>query len=249
MRTEGFMLMGDHSKDWETFENMDGKKLESKEFPPRMSNLKSTMLDYDHFKDAPNQDIMKQISPDMPIQKMEKTIAKIPTPQPLALKPETKNRLLNTTIQQQVKEKEEEKKDVTKMDTFQSKGLFGKCDFYSQCPVGYSSYGGFSWKDANIQCGLKGRGYGVTKFIAEIKGGSIQNVIVVDGGSNFDKMKKYKVKVTGDGSGAMIEPIIDDEGKIRVMKVIDGGSGYRDTPKIEIEGKEGNQCELCCSQE
>ncbi len=92
MREESFGLFGDHSKDWEGFRNMDGKKKKMNDFPPLPSgvadDLKSTLDGSGDFKGSPNEDLLHQLNPKMPIHKMDK----------MAKMPDEKNKMLNDQI-------------------------------------------------------------------------------------------------------------------------------------------------------
>ena len=49
------------------------------------------------------------------------------------------------------------------------------------------------------------------------------------------------------GSGALAEAIVDDTGRVQVVTVLDGGSGYTETPIVEIVKSNSNQeINQCC---
>lgn len=273
MRQEGFGLFGDHSKDWEGFSNMDGKKKESKDFPPLpsgvSSDIKSTMDASGDFKGSPNEDLLHQLNPKMPIHKVEK----------MTQKPDEKNKMLNESIKKQIDARSKttdgtQKGGVREVDTLTPQrkkpsmsyippkkdafanrvsnmpqppsGMSNKCGFYSdQCPTGYESVSAFGIQGLpsgmTLQCGNVGSSSKSGKFIAEIQNGAIKSVNVVNGGSGYDKTKNYTVKATGgNGSGATFEVIIDDKGAVQVINVMNGGSGYTSTPQITLQNGDGS---------
>ena len=272
MRQEGFGLFADHSKDWEYFSNMDGQKKESKNFPPLppgvSSDVKSTMDASGDFKGSPNDELLHQLDPKMPIHKVDG----------ISEKPDQKNKMLNESIKKQIEEKsqtmdgtqrggvkevdtltpQKEKPSMSyiphKKDAFANRvsnmpqppsGMSNKCGFFSdQCPSGYESVSAFGIQGLpsgmTLQCGNVGSSSKSGKFIAEIQNGAIKSVNVINGGSGYDKTKNYTVKATGgNGSGATFEVIMDDKGAVQVINVMNGGSGYTSTPQITLQNGDG----------
>jgi len=232
-------------------------------------NLKTTMRGSDDFEGAPNDELIHQLDPKMPINKVDKTKAL----------PDMKNKLLNNNIKNQIfqqsnssegqrggvkelppiNEGERPKFPIPPpppppLDTFQTKG---KCNFFSgSCPSGYQSMGGFGFSGlpsgVTFSCGSASIGK-QPKLVPEISNGVISNINIVDGGSGFDPTKQYTAKVIskGSGSGAQLETVIDDNGIIKVINIKSGGSGYTSTPSIIIESGDGKtdgtgKCEYCC---
>ncbi len=234
----------------ENFDTMDGKKKVSMKFPPPngvANDLKTTMRGSDDFDGAPNDELLNQLNPKMPVHKVDG----------LAKKPDEKNKILNQQINKQVlmKTSKAPTTQITKDDFKNTKtpqSLKGKCGFYSECPTGYYSLGMISGQ--NMQCGANKSGQQIkqAKFVAEIDGGIIKTVNVMDGGSGYNPQRKYTLKVIGTGKNANLEAIIDDSGKVQVVNVISGGSGYTSTPKVVIEDGSGSgtnsQCNFCCKE-
>jgi hypothetical protein len=272
MRQEGFGLFGDHSKEWEGFQNMIGKK-KLPDLPSGVaSDVKSTLDSSGDFKGSPNEDLLEQLNPKMPIHKVDG----------LSKKPDEKNKILNKSIKKQIEGKQNvqngiQKGGVKEMPTFQSqkikpgmgyiplkKDLFAnrisqmsnKCGFFSdQCPSGYETVSSFGIQGLpsgmTLQCGNLSSDSKSGKFIAEIQNGSIKSVNVINGGSGYDKNKSYTVKVNGGGgSNASLEAIMDDKGKVQVINVLNGGSGYTSTPQIILQNGDGtgmgSSCQFCC---
>ncbi len=275
MREERFGLFVDHSKEWEGFENMDGQKKESTDFPPLpsgvASDIKSTLDGSGDFKGSPNEDILHQLNPKMPIHKVDK----------MAKMPDEKNKMLNESIKKQVEAKSKETEEVANFRSQKTKVNAGhippkkdefgnrisqmpqppsdinrSCGFYSdQCPPGYKAVSGFGIQGLpsgmTLQCGKAGSSGSSQsgKFIAEIQSGAIKSVNVIEGGSGYDKNKEYTAKtVGGGGSGASFEVIVDDKGSVQVIHVKEGGSGYTSTPQIIVQNGsgDGSSCQFCC---
>ena len=265
MREERFGLFGDHSKEWEGFQNKSGKKIVSTLPSGVASDVKSTLDSSGDFKGSPNEDLLHQLNPKMPIHKVDG----------LSKKPDEKNKILNETIKKQIESKQNARKGgVKEMPTFQSQKIkpgmghiplkkdpfanrisqSNKCGFFSdRCPNGYETVSGFGIRGLpsgmTLQCGNVSSQSG--KFIAEIQNGVIKSVNVIHGGSGYDKNKNYKVIVNGgNGSNAQLEAIIDDKGTVQVINVLNGGSGYTSTPQIIVQNEDGtgmgSSCQFCC---
>ena len=233
MRQEGFGLFGDNSKDWEGFRNMDGKKKQSKNFPPLPSGLssdvKTTFDASGDFKGAPNTDLLDQLNPKMPIHKIDG----------MAKRPDEKNKMLNESIKKQIEGKpmrmegeerstggvkempnfkpQKKKPSMSyiplKKDEFANRvsnmpqppsGMSNKCGFFSdQCPSGYESVSAF---------GIQGLPSGMTLQCGNIGSSS--------------------------KSGKFIAEI--QNGAIKSVNVINGGSGYDKTHNYTVKATGGN---------
>lgn len=249
----------------------EGKVIKSSQFPPlpqplpassniTNSDLQKKYTDKDgEFKGADNEDLLKQI---MPLDKVKNM-----------LKPDDKNKELNEEIKKSIvkesKSTDGQRGGVKEMPsvipskksesplslkpTIDISNLLGKCNFFNDsCPDGYYSLGAI---------GLEGLPSGITmtcgevtskttaKLVAAIKSGSISEVYVTEGGSGYNPKKDYPIKVIGGGGrDAELEAIIGDDGKVKVVKIKDGGRGYKETPKIQILNEKGGKCELCCKK-
>lgn len=130
-----------------------------------------------------------------------------------------------------------------------------KCQFFSgKCPIGYNSMGDFSVEGVGsgmtLNCGNADNSDAKpAKAVAKIKDNSIYEIIVIDEGIGFDVANPPKITIEGGkGNGATAEAIVDDEGKLKIIKVIKPGYNYTETPQIIIENPNKNQsCHLCCS--
>ena len=148
--------------------------------------------------------------------------------------------------------------DISKnKDTESLKSFFGKgkCNFFNDtCPDNYLELGNFSvegidnisLKCGNIQTTKPG------KAVAHIKNNNIYEIIVVDKGEGYLSDKPPKITINSrneeKGHGATAEAIIDENGYLSVIKVINPGYNYTETPNILIEAPFMNSsCHLCCN--
>ncbi len=255
-----------------------GESKVSKEstFPPetKFADISTTLSMSDGFKEIDNQEFLKSI---MPVDKFNnKVLDKKPE-----LKNKLLNENINKNVNKQ-KSTDGVRggvKEMTMMDIPQrnrggrlplkkpasSEGFesgFGTCNFYSnQCPSGYSMMGSFGvnglQSGMTLMCGDNSVGstnYG--KYVATIRNGSVEKVSILEDALNLDPKKKYIVRVTAkdSGVGAIIEPIIDDRGKLTVLEIKSGGKGYMETPIVELieEGLESQtingKCVFCCKK-
>ena len=86
------------------------------------------------------------------------------------------------------------------------------------------------------------------KAIAQIKNNSVNDIVVIDKGQGFNPSKPPTVKIEGgNGNGATAEAVIDDDGYLKIIKVIHPGYNYTETPNVMIEAPLMNSsCHLCC---
>lgn len=122
------------------------------------------------------------------------------------------------------------------------------CGFHQKCPTGYKSMGnlGISGSGVSLSCNgslnsRNAKAYGI------IKNGIIEKIVLIDEGDGYLPNSKPNITIEGNGGGASAEAIVDDNGKIKVIHLIQGGSGYTETPEIIIQSPNNNNgCEFCC---
>ncbi len=130
---------------------------------------------------------------------------------------------------------------------------FGTCNFFNDsCPSDYTEMGSIGIQGLpsgmTLTCGNVSSGKPAS-FVAELSNGTITNVVVVDPGTGYNPTKKYSMTLEGGGGGkgAELEPVIGDDGLIKNIKVVKGGSGFKETPKITIENSTNSgKCTFCC---
>jgi hypothetical protein len=70
-----------------------------------------------------------------------------------------------------------------------------------------------------------------SEAVVYVAGGSIASVVLIKKGKNY--YTKPTVKITGNGTGAVVEAVISD-GQIQRFDIINSGTGYTLSPTIEI---------------
>jgi hypothetical protein len=66
--------------------------------------------------------------------------------------------------------------------------------------------------------------------------GAVEDIIINAPGSGYSSASATTLSVSGDGSGAVLIPVIDAAGSIIRVKIVSGGSGYTTAPTIVIAG-------------
>jgi len=141
---------------------------------------------------------------------------------------------------------------IIKNNTTSPMSMFKDCNFYSdKCPNGYNDFGSIGLtgleKNVMLSCGNV-ENTKPAKAVAKIKNNALEEVIVLDKGHGFNPDKPPKIEVVGGkGNGAHCEAIIDDDGFLKIIKVIHPGNYYTETPNIIIEAPMMNSnCHFCC---
>ena len=135
------------------------------------------------------------------------------------------------------------------------KSLLGTCQFFNdKCPDNYHPLGNFSIQGISsnsiLTCGNV-QNTKPARAIAEIKNNSIYEIHITDQGHGFNPSSKPKVSIEGGkGHGATAEAVIDDDGFLKLIKVINPGYNYSETPNVIIDAPFMNSsCHLCCKNE
>jgi len=230
------------------------KALKSNTFPPQPS-------DNDEFKDADNAEILNiGSSPYNPPKQQPINPAPVPT-QNLPIKNEIKEPIQTIHVQNEKKEiqkeiqkelqKEIQKKEV-KIENPSLNSLFGKCQFYNdKCPENYKELGNFSIEGVGsnniLKCGNI-KDTKPAKAVALIKNNNVYEIHVIDSGKGFNPISPPKITIEGGkGNGATAEGIVDDDGQLKIIKVINPGYNYSETPNVMIDAPFMNSsCHLCC---
>lgn len=122
------------------------------------------------------------------------------------------------------------------------------CGFYETCPADYKNMGNLGISGNNVSLSCNGN---TNKVIAKaygiIKNGSVEKIAILDEGKGYEPNSKPKITIEGNGGGAMAEAVVDDNGNLKVIHVIQGGSGYTESPEIAIEQPNSTHgCNFCC---
>ncbi len=161
-------------------------------------------------------------------------IKDIPTPLP-----ESRN------VGKQELEKSDLQKSFSKIDD--KNPLLGTCDFYfNKCPNNKSSMA--TIKGNNLTCGKNNVENKKAEAIAQIKNGFISKITVINPGLGYNYQNPPKVNIhSSKGNGASAKAVVDKNGTITSIDIIDYGYGYVETPSIEIEPPQmDGVCHLCC---
>jgi hypothetical protein len=119
------------------------------------------------------------------------------------------------------------------------KTLFGSCQFFNdKCPDKYHPLGNFSIQGTGsgniLTCGNV-QNTKPAKAIAQIKNNAIYEIHITDQGHGFNPSSPPKVSIEGGkGHGATAEAVIDDDGFLKIIKVINPGYNYTTLPTIRI---------------
>lgn len=130
------------------------------------------------------------------------------------------------------------------------KTLFGSCQFFNdKCPDKYHPLGNFSinGKNSTLTCGNV-QNTKPAHAIAQIKNNSIYEIHITDQGHGFNPSSPPKISIEGGkGHGATAEAVVDDEGFLKLIKIIHPGYNYIETPNVLIDAPYMNSsCHLCC---
>ena len=132
------------------------------------------------------------------------------------------------------------------------KSLLGKCQFYNdKCPDNYHQLGNFSVEGTGAGNTLTCGNVQNTKpahAIAQIKNNSVYEIHITDQGHGFNPDKAPKVTIEGGkGNGATAEAVVGDDGFLKLIKVVNPGYNYTETPTVLIDAPYMNSsCHLCC---
>jgi hypothetical protein len=132
--------------------------------------------------------------------------------------------------------------------------LFGKCQFFNEkCPEGYNSFGNFSIEgigsNLSLSCGNV-RDTKPGKAVAEIKNNAIYEIHILEQGHGYIPNQPPRITIEGGkGNGASAEAIVDDNGYLKIIKVVNPGYNYSETPNVVIEAHSNDSnCHFCCKE-
>ena len=130
--------------------------------------------------------------------------------------------------------------------------LFGKCQFFNtKCPEGYNSFGNFSIEgigsNLSLSCGNV-RDTKPAKAVAEIKNNAIYEINILEQGHGYIPNQPPRITIEGGkGNGGSAEAVVDDNGYLKIIKVVNPGYNYTETPNVIIEAQSNDSnCHFCC---
>jgi hypothetical protein len=215
----------------------------STSFPPKED---------DDPKDSDNKELLnsiKGIKPNLQNNSSNKTIENLsisnPSSASIPSNVLSKSKLLNVTNNPS----NIEKKPIVVQPL---KNVLGTCNFFNdKCPDDYQPLGNFSINGTGsntvLACGNVDN-VKPAKAIAIIKSNSIHEINIMDPGFGFNPNRPPKIYIEGGkGNGATAEAVIDDNGYLKLIKVIHPGYNYTETPNVIIDAPFMNSsCHLCC---
>jgi len=203
--------------------------IKSNTFPPKIE-LQGNNED---FKDSNNKELLNQISNKTTLKKKEIIQKNIP------------EKIQTKTIERLTVDKNIDKN----MDI---KKVLGTCKFYNdKCPDTHQELGKFSiggvGSNTILTCGDVENSR-PARAMAEIKNNSLFEIHVIDSGEGFNPKNPPKITIEGGkGHGATAEAVIDDDGKLKIIKIINPGYNYSETPNVMIDAPFMNSsCHFCC---
>ena len=223
---------------------INDKMTKSNKFPPTELNGNS-----DDFKDSNNIDMLNNINAKPIVKALEKPYA-------LSSNESTPEAIFNKNSD--IQNKAIKQSPVPVIPSIPSspdvKSLLGSCQFFNdKCPDKYYPLGNFSIQGVGSSSVLTCGNIQNTKparAVAQIKNNSIYEIHITDAGHGFNPSSPPKISIEGGkGHGATAEGVIDDNGFLKLIKIINPGYNYSETPNILIDAPYMNSsCHLCCKE-
>ena len=241
------------------------KTMKSNKFPPEELNG-----NIDDFKDSDNSELLNSmqnkndktnksnVKPNNENKNEEAVFSNnnlnknIPPASDGNIKLESNQKISNKLDKKDPKEKLKIESNNKKIE---QKSLFGTCQFFNdKCPDNYHALGNFSIQGVSsnsiLTCGNV-QNTKPARAVAEIKNNSVYAIHITDQGHGFNPSSVPKVSIEGGkGHGATAEAVVDDDGFLKIIKVINPGYNYSETPHVIIDAPFMNSsCHLCCKNE
>ena len=154
--------------------------------------------------------------------------------------------------EQQYQEQEQEQEEEQEQQNVNISSPLGKCNFYNDsCPADFSDLGNFSINGMESNMTLTCGNVQNTKpasAIARIKNNSISEIVITNPGQGFNPSNPPNITIEGGkGNGAQVVGVIDDDGYLKIIKIVHPGYNYTETPNVIIANPLMNgSCHLCC---
>jgi hypothetical protein len=152
-----------------------------------------------------------------------------------------------------IKSVDEDLADLNKKKESNAKDFFknGTCNFYNKCPDDYMELGNFSLEGTSLKCGNI-ENTSPAKAMAHIKNNNLYEIVILDKGKGYSVSNPPKINIHSrneeKGFGANANAIIDEDGSIKSIQIINPGYNYTETPNILIDPPYmNNSCHLCCN--
>ena len=145
-----------------------------------------------------------------------------------------------------------QKEDIDSSSSNNISSMFGKCQFFNtKCPEGYNSFGNFSIEgvgsNLSLSCGNV-RDTKPAKAVAQIKNNAIYEIHILEQGHGYIPSQPPRITIEGGkGNGASAEAVVDDNGYLKLIKIVNPGYNYTETPNVVIEAQSNDSnCHFCC---
>ena len=117
------------------------------------------------------------------------------------------------------------------------------------CPVEYPVFTGANFGiDGNgVQCGNTSNSIKKGYATAKLSKGKIDQIVIVKKGRGYSKPPKIKiVSKESPKENATAYCLVNKNGSLKKINIINPGEGYLSTPDILIMPQSDSECNLCC---
>jgi hypothetical protein len=158
----------------------------------------------------------------------------------------------NYQEEEQQEQEQEQEQEQQEQQSVKTSSPLGKCNFYNDsCPSDFSDLGNFSINGMESNMTLTCGNVQNTKpasAIARIKNNAISEIVITNPGQGFNPSNPPNITIEGGkGNGAQVVGVIDDDGYLKIIKIIHPGYNYTETPNVIIANPLMNgSCHLCC---
>ena len=134
-------------------------------------------------------------------------------------------------------------------------GHLTRCKFFAShsegyaCPTSHPHHSGAvigSKGHSGLMCNGEKLKSNRAKAHAEVRNGQVDKIHVTHNGQNYNN--RAKVRIRGNGKGAVGRAMMGNDGTVRSIKMLHKGSGYTNSPKVDISEPDGyHYCHMCCA--
>lgn len=134
-------------------------------------------------------------------------------------------------------------------------GHLTRCKFFAShsegyaCPTSHPHHSGAvigSKGHSGLMCNGEKLKSNRAKAHAEVRNGQVDKIHVTHNGQNYNS--RAKVRIRGNGKGAVGRAMMGNDGTVRSIRMLHKGSGYTNSPKVEISEPDGyHYCHMCCA--
>jgi len=128
----------------------------------------------------------------------------------------------------------------------------GQCNFFNnKCPENYMQLGNFSLEGTSLKCGnVENTKPAVA--VAKVKNNNLYEIIILDKGEGYSLANPPNIRIHSrheeKGFGATANAILNENGTIKSIQIINPGYNYTETPNVLIDPPYmSSECHLCCN--